>query len=155
MICNKWEYNNKEINNLEDIYNINPDIIGFVYIIFNNNNNKFYIGKKTLLTTQNKKLGKKELLNQPITRGRKKTTKLEIKESNWKDYIGSNKNLINDAKNNNFNNIKKEILYFATSKKELTYLETRTQFDYRVLERQDCYCDNILSKFYSHDFIKI
>ena len=67
-----WLYQNKEISSLEDIQ---QNAFGFIYITTHIPTGKKYLDKKSFFHTLNKKLGKKELAQQPITRGRTKTTK--------------------------------------------------------------------------------
>ena len=83
-----WLYNNKEINEITDFP---ENTFGFIYISKHIPTNTSYLGKKSLYHNIKKKLGKKELALQPITRGRKSTTKQIIKESDWKSYYGSAK----------------------------------------------------------------
>ena len=133
-----WKYNNNLIDSIPD-----RNAIGFVYKITNLDNNKIYIGKKSFWSKRRTKLGKKALA--AITDKRKSKYKVTIKEMKWQEYVGSNKDLIADIKKGNL--IKKEILTLAYSKQHLTYLETKFQFKYNVLEI-DCYNGNILGKFF-------
>jgi len=76
-----------------------------------------------------------------------------IKESDWQTYWGSNKILTNLLENEPIENFKREILTLATSKKLLTYEETKAQFIYEVLENpNNFFNDNILGKFFTKDF---
>ena len=72
-----------------------------------------------------------------------------VTESNWKRYWGTSdtlKQLRKDDKNPA--SWERIILAWATSPRELTYLETKYQFMKGVLESKD-YCNkNILGKFY-------
>jgi hypothetical protein len=135
---NNWLYNNDLIDSIPD-----PKAVGFVYKITNLDNNKIYIGKKSFWSKRRTKLGKKALA--AITDKRKSKYKVTISEMKWQEYVGSNKDLTADIKAGA--NIKKEILILAYSKQQLTYLETKFQFEYNVLEI-DCYNGNILGKFY-------
>ena len=83
-----WLYKNKVINKLE---NLPENTFGFIYKITNKTTGKFYIGKKQIMSQTNVKLGKKELEALPTQRGKKPSKKLVIKESNWVEYMGSNK----------------------------------------------------------------
>jgi len=126
-----------------------PDgCVGFIYKITNINNGKFYIGKKILYTNNKVKLGKKEIKNLPINRGRKKIMKQVIKESNWLTYNSSSENLVNDIKILGENNFKKEIIKLAYNKNQLTYWETKYLFIESVIENDLSYNLNILGKFY-------
>jgi len=120
-------------------------------IIKNLETGLYYIGKKQLQSKINKKLGKKELAELPIQRGRKVTKKLVISESNWKDYWGSCKPLLEDLKNLGEDKFKREILMICKSKKLLTYWEAAFQMKEDVLLKET-YNDTILSHYYRKDF---
>ncbi len=144
-----WLYKNKVINKLEDLP---EDTFGFIYKITNKTDGKFYIGKKQIMSQTNVKLGKKELEALPTQRGKKPSKKLVIKESNWVDYMGSNKFLLEDVKNLGENKFMKEIIIICPNKKLLTYWELATQCRYDVLQ-VNSYNDNLLGKFYRKDFL--
>jgi len=144
-----WLYENKVITKIEDL---GENIFGFIYKIENLTNNKFYIGKKQIMSITNVKLGKKEISLLPTTRGRTPSKKQVIKESNWVDYMGSNKFLLEDIKSLGKENFKKEILILCSNKKLLTYHELSFQCKYDVLTTNS-YNDNLLGKFYRKDFI--
>jgi hypothetical protein len=143
-----WLYNNIEVS--ENL--IPEDAVGFVYKITNLTNSKFYIGKKYFYHTSNVKLGKKELAALPVTRGRKSTTKQVIKESDWRSYWGSSKELLSDVKELGEDKFERVILSFHSSSKQLTYFEMMHHVRENVLFRTDSYNDNILAKFYRKDF---
>ena len=143
-----WLYKDKIINKLEDF----PEgTFGFVYIIKNLTNDKFYIGKKQLLSQTNVKLGKKEIAALPTQRGRTPSKKLVVKESNWQGYWGSNKPLLEELKSNK-DKFTREILIICPSKKLLTYYEAAFQIKLNVL-LIDSYNDTVLGKFFKADFI--
>jgi hypothetical protein len=150
---NNWFYCDKLMNpyRMESLEDFPENCIGFVYLIRNNINNKIYIGKKSLYSNTNKKLTKKELAEQTGP-GRKPTKKLVTKESNWKVYMGSSKELLADIKEFGENNFYREILQLCYSKKQLTFYEINYQMKHDVLE-VDSYNDNILGKFYRKDLI--
>ena len=132
--------------------NFNPaDYFGFVYIIKNKNNNKIYVGKKVFWNNVKTKLTKKELAEQ-IGPGRKPTTKITQKESNWKLYWGSSKDLTEDLKTQGTSNFEKNILKLCKTKKEINFFEMYYQCKYDVLTTSS-YNDNILGKFYRKDFL--
>ena len=145
-----WVYNSKPITNLNDFP---KDTFGFIYIVKNTNTNKSYIGKKVLYHNKKVKLGKKEVAELTGV-GRKPTTKIVTKESDWETYYGSNKEvmqLIKDGKQDLFT---RTIIKLASNKKLLTYYETQALFTYKVLEHPESfYNDNILGKFFTKDFI--
>ena len=129
------------------------DYFGFVYKITNLTNSKFYIGKKYFYHTSNVKLGKKELAALPVTRGRKSTTKQVIKESDWKSYWGSSKELQQDVKELGAEMFECIILKLCKDKKELTYYELHYQCTNECLLSYNSYNDNILGKFFRKDLI--
>lgn len=146
---NNWLYQNKLIQTIEDFP---PDTFGFIYRITNLENGKCYIGKKQLLSKVNKKLGKKEMAALPTQRGRKVTKKLIVSESNWKDYWGSCKPLLEDLKTQGEFAFKREILMICKSKKLLTYWEAAFQIKEDVLLKEN-YNDTILGHYYRKDFL--
>lgn len=147
-----WIYSNGEI--LDDISKFPPNSYGFVYKIRHIPSDKIYIGKKILVNLRKVKLTKKDLSlyeNQP---GRKPSHKRIRKESNWKTYWGSNKELLELVKNEPDENFERQILKIASSKKLLTYYETQLLFVYQVLEKpEEFFNDNILGKFFTKDFV--
>jgi hypothetical protein len=136
-----WFYKDEEVNFISDM----PEgVVGYVYIITNLTKGKQYVGKKLLYSEQRKKLTQKEL--KEITDKRKSKYKQVIKESNWREYTGSSKELNEDIKNGD--KIFKEILHYCFSKRELTYREENYQHKLDVLEDENYYNSNIGSSFY-------
>ena len=117
-----WMYQGKELLEIPE------GVIGFVYIIINNTNNKKYIGKKL---AQFKK-------SRPPLKGKKQKRRYTI-ESDWRDYWGSSEKLLEDVSILGKENFIREILYFCTNRSELSYLEAKEQFDRRVLETDEYY----------------
>jgi hypothetical protein len=140
-------------NAIEDISQFPENTYGFVYIVTHTPTNKSYIGKKVLYHNKKTKLGKKEIATQTGP-GRKPTTKIVTKESDWKTYYGSEieiKKLLAEDKHNEFERV---ILKLVDNKKLLTYFEVKHQFIYEVLEHpNDWFNNNILGKFFSKDFL--
>ena len=99
-----WIYNGSEFT--EDMI---EDNVGFVYIITNLTNNKFYIGKK--------------LFSKSKTYQKNKKKKKKRVSSNWVDYTGSNDQLNEDIKNGD--QVKKEIIHLCKSKGWMSYMETK------------------------------
>lgn len=145
-----WLYQDKEILSLEDM----PEgTYGFIYQITHTPTNKKYIGKKVMYFTRKVKLTKKEIAEQTGP-GRKPTTKLVTKESDWASYYGSNKEFLSLTRTFPKEEFQKEILELATGKKMLTYYECKYLFKYGAIENNELYYnDNILGKFYRKDFI--
>lgn len=118
----QWTYQG---NTVEEI----PEgCIGFVYLITNTTNDKKYIGKKLAQFKKSK----------PPLKGKKNRRKYTV-ESDWRDYWSSSDNLKADVAALGEDKFTREILYWCTSKAELSYLEAKEQFDRRVLETDEYY----------------
>ena len=77
-----------------------------------------------------------------------------ITESDWKDYYGSNKDILKLVKEGSVMDFDRKILCYVPNKKLLTYFECKYLFINEVLEHQEEYInDNILGKFYRKDFL--
>jgi hypothetical protein len=122
---------------------------GYIYMTCHLETGRQYIGKKAFHHVTNVKLGKKELAELPIARGKKPSKKQVIKESDWKTYYGSAIEIKKLPKNE----LKRYVLRLCTTKKELTYWETKLLFSYSVLEDDRFINDNILGKFYRKDIL--
>jgi len=144
-----WLYKGEEILTLEQFP---ENCVGFVYKIYNIHTGKLYIGKKILHNLLTKKLTikEKEAWDKP---GRIPAKKKEKKESNWVDYYGSSKTLLEDLKILGKDKFKREIIELCFSKKQLSYYEVYYQMIYEVLAT-DSYNDSILGKFYRKDVIQ-
>lgn len=147
---NNWLYENKIIESINDMP---ENTFGFIYKITHLSSGTSYLGKKSLYHNVKRKLTKKELalITGP---GRKPTTEIIKKESDWKTYFGSEetiKKLIKEGKQDEFS---REILLFVKNKKLLTYFESKYLFTYEVLEHPDkWFNNNIQGHFYSKDFL--
>jgi hypothetical protein len=148
-----WLYKDKRIESLEDF----PEgTFGFIYLTIHEPSGRAYLGKKSLFHNVKKKLTKKELAEQPVTRGRKSLTTTIQKESDWKTYYGSAKPIVDLIKQGKQKDFVRKILCFAPNKKLLTYYECKYLFKHEVLEKPDEWInDNILGKFYTKDFASI
>lgn len=145
-----WLYQNQVINSIEDFP---KNTFGFIYIVNHTPSGKSYIGKKSLYHNIKKKLTKKELAEQSGP-GRKSSTRVVQKESDWKTYYGSAKPILDLIKAGKQDEFEREILVLAFNKKQLTYLECKMLFTFDVLEKPDNYFnDNILGKFFTKDFV--
>lgn len=109
-----WVYQNKELTEAPE------DFVGFVYLITNHNTNKKYIGKKLFWST-----------NRVKQKG-KSRRRVVRKQSDWRDYFGSNQTLLEDIQVNG-ENIEREILHLCRTKGECSYFEAKEQFDRNVL----------------------
>jgi hypothetical protein len=117
-----WLYEGKEVDG-----DIVEGYTGFVYRITNTVNGRKYIGKKLFKSTRTKKVKGK-------TR-RKKT----VTESNWKQYYGSNAELLEDVKKYGETSFKREIIALCKTKGTANYLEMKYQILEGVLESPEYY----------------
>ena len=146
-----WLYNDKEVSSLEDFP---ADTYGFIYQVTHVPSGFSYIGKKVLHHNIKKKLTKKQLAEQS-GRGRKSTTEVIQKESDWKTYYGSAKPILELLKNSRQDEFERVILKLVPSKKLLTYYECKYLFTMGVLEEPEkWYNDNVLGKFFRKDFVE-
>ena len=146
-----WLYNKQVISSIEDMP---QGTFGFIYITTHTSSGISYIGKKSLYHNVKRKLTKKELADMPVTRGRKVTTEVVQKESDWKTYYGSAKPILEMLKEGEHDDFTREIIQFVSSKKLLTYYECKYLFKYGVLEHPlEYFNDNILGKFFTKDFL--
>ena len=146
-----WLYNDKEVSSLEDFP---ADTYGFIYQVTHVPSGFSYIGKKVLHHNVKKKLTKKQLAEQS-GRGRKSTTEVIQKESDWKTYYGSAKPILELLKQGRQDEFERVILKLVPNKKLLTYYECKYLFMLGVIEQQDGYFnDNSLGKFFRKDFVE-
>lgn len=117
-----WLYKHQPVEEIPEGY------IGFVYIITNKTNGKKYIGKKLAQFKRTK----------PPLKGKKLKRRSTV-ESDWREYWGSSERLQADVDQLGPDNFTREILYYCTSKAEMSYIEAREQFDRRVLETDEYY----------------
>jgi len=144
-----WYYKGEEISSTEDFP---PQTFGFIYRVIHEPTGKSYIGKKSLFHNVKKKLTKNQLAEQ-TGRGRKPTTEIVQKESDWKTYYGSAKPILDLIKEGKQEEFTREILQLVSNKKLLTYYECKYLFMLGVIEQPDGYFnDNILGKFFRKDF---
>lgn len=108
---------------------------GFVYEITNNAlpEPKKYIGKKQCVS----KIRRKPLKG-------KKRARLDTKESDWKTYTGSSKELNNDIEKYGKENFTFVILEWCSSKFELGYKEIKLQLHHDVLLKE-CFYNGIIN----------
>ena len=92
---------------------------GFVYKITNTETNKQYIGKKLFYASKQRQV-----------KGKKKRFKVE---SDWKDYFGSNDQLLTDIEVLGKDKFQRHILRFCKNKGECSYYEAKYQFELDVL----------------------
>lgn len=124
---NPWTYEGNVVDS-----EILDDYLGFVYIITNVSSQKKYIGKKLLKKTKTKQV-----------KGKKKRSLIE---SDWKDYYGSNKELLEEIESQGKHNYTRVILRLCKTKGECNYWEAKYQFNEGVLEHDMWYNSWIMVK---------
>jgi|TARA_B110000285_G_C14993231_1_gene547433 hypothetical protein len=118
-----WLYDGKEFK-IEE----RDDAIGFVYELRDTENDKRYIGKKNLFSTR----------RLPPLKGQKRKRKV-VKESDWKTYYGSSKNVQFLVEKTGQKRFERKILRLCNSKGEMSYWEMWYQMTNHVLLRPDKY----------------
>jgi len=108
------------------------EVYGFVYLITSLKTGKLYVGKKLFWSQKTK-----------VVKGKKKRTKVE---SDWKDYYGSNKVLLEEVQTNGVENYTREILHLCKTKGECNYLEAYEQFTRNCLIGEKYYNEWIMVK---------
>jgi hypothetical protein len=148
-----WLHNGKEVT--EEMV---PDgAVGFIYMITHTPSGKYYIGKKSLESVRNVKIGVRELAKIKGERkaagmgGRAPLKKKVRKSSDWEKYYSSNEWINEQVKEGKENEFKREIVEFCYSKKSLSYLEVYYQFKHNVLSNENSINENILGKFFRKD----
>ena len=149
-----WTYQGQLITNIDDM----PEgSYGFIYKVIHKPSGKKYIGKKVLYFERNKRLGKRalEALREERAKkgikGRVPLKQKVIKESDWKDYHGSNEQVKQLRESGKL--FKRRILHLCRTKGECSYYEAKLQFENDVLLRDDYYNEFIGCKIHSK-FIK-
>lgn len=138
-----WTFNSQPYTPQDSDY-------GFVYLITYSDGTK-YIGKKDFFTIRRLPALKSGDIRPNSTRtyrninGSRAYYDLVKCESNWRKYSGSSKLTADKTP------VSKEILCIASSKRELTYLETKYLFTHNVLELPEFLNENILGKFFKHN----
>jgi hypothetical protein len=110
----EWMWNGVVVNTPQD------GSIGFVYRITNIINGRVYLGKKSLVQVKLKRIGNRN--------------KRLLVESNWREYWGSNKELLQDIAYHGEAAFTKEILHWCKTKGDASYLELKEQILQGVLE---------------------
>jgi len=127
-----WYYANQLVEELPE------DCVGFVYLITNTLTGRMYIGKKLA------KFSKTTTRTVKLKNGNKKKKRIRSKiDSDWRDYYGSSPALTEDVTQLGPEIFKREILFYCSSKAEMSYIEAREQFSRRVLESDDYYNGHI------------
>ena len=150
-----WLWEGNEVT--EEV--IPEDAVGFVYLIEHIPTGKYYIGKKSLESVRNVKIGVRELARIKEERklagirGSLPKKKKVRKSSDWEKYYSSNEWINEQVKEGKQEEFKREIIQFCNSKKSLSYYEVYWMFKYDVLSDENSLNGNILGKFYSKDLV--
>ena len=132
-----WYHNDTEVLDIPE------GAIGFVYLITNTTNNRKYIGKKLAQFKRSRK---------PL-KGRVNKRRYTV-ESDWQDYYGSSDALSADVELLGKDKFKREIMFWCSSKSELSYIEAREQFAHKVLESKDWYNGHIQVRVHQKGILK-
>jgi hypothetical protein len=101
-----------------------PDAFAFVYRIEHNiPGGKFYIGKKQMVSKRKLK---------PLKGKNRK--RIQIKESDWRSYMGSSNDLLDYIKLHGKDQFTFTIIFFASCKWEASWEELKEQLKHNVLE---------------------
>lgn len=101
---------------------------GFVYEIKDKKTGKFYIGKKFFWSKRTLK---------PL-KGKKRKRHVVV-ESDWRNYWGSCKTLLEDLEKYGKDRFSRTVLRFCKTKFECAYYELQEQIERKVMFRDDCY----------------
>jgi hypothetical protein len=118
-----WTYKGEEFTS-EDI----GDYYGFIYRITNLTTGHDYVGRKYFKSKRKLK---------PL-KGRK-NKRIRIVETDWNDYYGSSKRLLEDIEELGKENFTREIIELCTTRGNTNYAELVWQVKEEVLLREDSY----------------
>lgn len=119
-----WTYNKEPFTEIPEGY------IAFVYIITCVPTGRKYIGKKLFKFTRSSKRKGKRVKKQV--------------DSDWLDYYGSNKELLQHVEIFGKEKFTREILYLCKSKGEASYYEAKEQFAQDALMSEQYYNEWIM-----------
>lgn len=123
-----WIYQNNEITEID------PKFLGFIYIITELTTCKKYIGKKKFWF---KKTSQKTV---KLKNGNKKVKKIRsLVPSDWREYYGSSDALLIAIEFNGVENYHREIIRLCESETDLSYEEAKLQFETDCLRKPDEY----------------
>lgn len=126
-----WIYEGQPVHTAPDF------AVAYVYAITNTISGRRYIGKKSLRRSKIKR--KAGARNSKI-----------ITESNWRDYYGSNKQLLADVAYYGELNFTREILCWCKTKGDANYYELKYQILEQVLEKEEYYNVYIGSRIHAN-----
>lgn len=124
------------------------EAIGFVYVITNNLDGRKYFGKKGL------KFKKTSTKTVKLKNGTKKKKKIRSSvPSDWDTYYGSSEELKSDVAKLGKENFTREILRFCRTLTELSYYESKIQFETDCLLYPDKYYNAWISSRVRRDHL--
>ena len=123
MMDHNWIYNGEDFTS-----SMVGDYYGFVYRITNLINGYDYIGRKYFKTIHKLKPLKGKILKRH-----------RIKETDWKNYWGSSKRLLEDIEKHGKHNFKREIIFLCNTRGQTNYMEAKIQFEEDVLLKENNY----------------
>jgi len=127
-----WIYEQTEFEPEETFL---QDYVGFVYEITEKSTGKKYIGKKFFWKNVIRSVNKK-----------RKKVKVQ---SDWRNYYGSNKSLLEQISGSSEDDYVRVIIRLCKSKGECSYYEAKEQFDRSVLFDDKYYNEFIGCKIHS------
>lgn len=119
------------------------DYVGMVYIITNTQTGKKYVGQKRFWSK----------VTRPPLKGKKRKRK-SVKESNWQTYCGSSEEVKTLVEENGLEFFDREILHLCKTFGELSYVETKEQFDREVLLKPNEYYNAMINCRINRNHIK-
>jgi len=129
---------------------------GFVYLITNLRNKRFYIGQKRFWTTRRLPALKGRTKKEQEKRAKLKGNKRHIKkESNWKDYWGSSRELKQEIKIQGKDSFERKILKLCKNKLEMNYFEFKEQITNDILFNRKSYNNMINVRFNGNNLKKL
>ena len=136
-----WTYKGKVFGEMD----IPEGAVGFIYLMtaIIDGKSVAYIGKKNFFANIKRPLGKKALA---ISTDKRLKKYYRVIKPDFLNYYSSNA-VLKQARKDGIA-IKREILMICYSGLELTYQETKHQFVYEVLEKEEFLNGNILGRFY-------
>ena len=141
MIIDFWTYKGKVFSEMD----IPDGAIGFIYSMtaIIDGKSVAYIGKKNFFANIKRPLGKRALA---VTTDKRLKKYIRVIKPDFLNYYSSNAILKKAHKEGV--HIKREIIKICYSGMELTYQETKHQFVYEVLEKEEFLNGNILGRFF-------
>jgi hypothetical protein len=137
-----WIYRNQPVLALPE------DCVGFVYVISNLFEGRHYIGKKLGQFSKTKYKMHTQKNGVKVRKKIKSTV-----ASDWQDYWGSSKELLEDIERLGRGHFRREILYFCKTKAECSYIEAKEQFIRGALEKSEYYNGHVMVRVHKNHIL--